>query len=61
LHFRVIALIKWAFDIRSDRLMEKPKGWDSIPYDIVAVSPQETLVPGRLNKMMQSLLVQGSR
>jgi uncharacterized protein (TIGR03435 family) len=51
-------LILWAYDIRSDRLLGKPKGLDSVRYDIVAVAPQETLVPGRLNRMMQSLLAE---
>ena len=51
-------LILWAYNVRSDRLLGKPKGLDSVRYDIVAVAPQETLVPGRLNRMMQSLLAE---
>jgi uncharacterized protein (TIGR03435 family) len=49
-------LILWAWDIRSERLLGKPKGVDSVRYDIVAIAPEEALLPGRLNLMMQSLL-----
>jgi uncharacterized protein (TIGR03435 family) len=51
-------LILWAYNIRSERLLKKPRGLDSVRYDIAAVAPQETLVPGRLNRMMQSLLAE---
>jgi uncharacterized protein (TIGR03435 family) len=51
-------LIQWAYNIRSDRLLGKPKGLDSVRYDIVAAAPGETLVPGMLNRMMQSLLAE---
>jgi uncharacterized protein (TIGR03435 family) len=49
-------LILWAFNVRSDRLLGMPKGLDTVRYDISAVAPQETLPPGLLNRMMQSLL-----
>jgi uncharacterized protein (TIGR03435 family) len=49
-------LILWAYDIRSERLLGKPKGLDSARYDIVAVAPAGPAVPGRLNLMMRSLL-----
>jgi uncharacterized protein (TIGR03435 family) len=48
----------WAYDIRSERLLGKPKGLDAVRYDIVAVAPQETPVLGRLNRMMRSLLAE---
>jgi uncharacterized protein (TIGR03435 family) len=51
-------LILWAYDVRSERLLGKPRGLDSVRYDILAVAPAETLVPGRLNRMMQSLLAE---
>lgn len=51
-------LIQWAYNIRSDRLLGKPKGLDSVRYDIVAAAAEETLAPGMLNRMMQSLLAE---
>jgi len=48
-------LITWAYDIRSDRLFGKPQWLDSVRYDIVAKAGQ-SLGPGRLQRMMQSLL-----
>src|SRR5580698_8269747 len=51
-------LILWAFNIRSDRLIGRPKGLDAARYDIAAAAPQITLVPGQLNRMMQSLLAE---
>ncbi|MGD1070677.1 MAG: TIGR03435 family protein [Bryobacteraceae bacterium] len=51
-------LILWAYDIRGERLLGKPKGLDSVRYDIVAVGPEETLVPGQLNRMTRSLLAE---
>ena len=48
-------LITWAYDIRDDRLFGKPKWLDSDRYDIVAKAGQ-SLGPGRLQQMMQSLL-----
>lgn len=55
-NYSVESLILWAYDIRSDRLLGKPKGLDSTHYDIVAVAPPGPAVPGRLNLMMRSLL-----
>jgi uncharacterized protein (TIGR03435 family) len=49
-------LILWAYDIRSERLLGRPKGLDSVRYDIVAITPDVAPVPGRLNLMMRSLL-----
>jgi uncharacterized protein (TIGR03435 family) len=49
-------LILWAYDIRSERLLGKPRGLDSVRYDIVAITPDGPPVPGRLNLMMRSLL-----
>jgi uncharacterized protein (TIGR03435 family) len=49
-------LILWAYNIRSDRLLGKPKGLESARYDIVAVAPEETVAAGQLNRMMQALL-----
>src|ERR1700679_4072944 len=49
-------LILWAYDIRSDRLIGRPKGLDSAGFDIAAPAPQITVIPGQLNRMMQSLL-----
>jgi uncharacterized protein (TIGR03435 family) len=49
-------LILWAYDIRSERLLGKPKGLDSARYDIAAVAPSGPPVVGRLNLMMQALL-----
>jgi uncharacterized protein (TIGR03435 family) len=51
-------LILWAWNIRSDRLLGKLKGLDSVRYDIAAVAPRGVLVPGQLNRMMQSLLAE---
>ena len=48
-------LITWAYDIRDDRLFGKPKWLDSVRYDIAAKAG-ESLGPGRLQRMMQSLL-----
>jgi uncharacterized protein (TIGR03435 family) len=49
-------LILWAYDIRSERLLGKPRGLDSARFDIVAIIPDEAPAPGRLNLMMRSLL-----
>jgi len=57
-NYSVEMLIEWAYNIRRDRLLGKPKGLDTVRYDIVAAAPQETLVPGMLNRMMQSLLAE---
>jgi uncharacterized protein (TIGR03435 family) len=48
-------LITWAYDIRGDRLFGKPKWLDSVHYDIAAKAG-ESLSPGLLQRMMQSLL-----
>jgi uncharacterized protein (TIGR03435 family) len=48
-------LIEWAFDIRNDRLFGKPRWLDSVRFDIAAKAGQ-SLAPGRLQQMMQSLL-----
>jgi len=48
-------LITWAYDIRNDRLLGKPKWLDSARYDIAAKAG-ESLAPGLLQRMMQSLL-----
>jgi uncharacterized protein (TIGR03435 family) len=49
-------LILWAYSSRDERLIGRPKGIDSARYDIAATAPQVTLIPGQLNRMMQSLL-----
>ena len=49
-------LITWAFDVRNDRLFGKPKWLDTVRYDIAAQAPRGNPVPGRLQRMMQSLL-----
>lgn len=59
--YSVEMLILWAYDIRSERLLGKPKGLDSARYDIVAAAPSGTLVAGQLNRMMQSLLAERFR
>lgn len=51
-------LIEWAYDIRSDRLLGKPKGLDSVRYDIEAATPQQPLPPHGLYLMMRTLLAQ---
>ena len=51
-------LIEWAYNVRGDRLPGKPKGLNTVRYDVVAVAPEETRVPGTLNRMMQSLLAE---
>jgi uncharacterized protein (TIGR03435 family) len=48
-------LITWAYDIRNDRLFGKPKWLDSVHYDIAAKAG-ESLAPGLLQRIMQSLL-----
>lgn len=60
-NYSVEMLILWAYDIRSERLLGKPKGLDSTRYDIVAAAPSGTLVAGQLNRMMQSLLAERFR
>jgi uncharacterized protein (TIGR03435 family) len=60
-NYSVEMLILWAYDIRSERLLGKPKGLDSARYDIVAVAPPGAPVAGRLNLMMQSLLAERFR
>jgi uncharacterized protein (TIGR03435 family) len=57
-NYSVEMLIEWAYNIRSDRLLGRPKGLDSLRYDIVAAAPKQPLVPGMLNHMMQSLLAE---
>ncbi len=56
LNYSLEMLIEWAYDIRSERLLGKPRGLDSVRYDIVAIAPGVAPVPGRLNLMMRSLL-----
>jgi uncharacterized protein (TIGR03435 family) len=51
-------LILWAYSIKSDRLIAGQKGLDSTRYDIAAAAPRVTLIPGQLNRMMQSLLAE---
>ena len=48
-------LIRWAYAIDENQLIGLPKGLDT-NFDIVAKIPDEKLVPGRLQLMMQSLL-----
>jgi uncharacterized protein (TIGR03435 family) len=60
-NYSVEMLILWAYDIRSERLLGKTKGLDSARYDVVAVAPPGAPVPGRLNRMMQSLLAERFR
>jgi uncharacterized protein (TIGR03435 family) len=57
-NYSLAMLILWAFDIRAERLLGKPRGLDSVRYDIVAVAPEGSLVHGQLNRMMQSLLAE---
>jgi uncharacterized protein (TIGR03435 family) len=46
-NYSVEMLILWAYDVRSERLLGKPKGLDSARYDIVAVAPARGLLrPG---------------
>ena len=52
-------LILWAYDIRKDRLFGKPKWLDSVAYDIVAKTSEDTPLAGivpQMRLMMQSLL-----
>jgi uncharacterized protein (TIGR03435 family) len=60
-NYSVEMLILWGYDIRSERLLGKPKGLDSARYDIVAVAPAGPAVAGRLNLMMQALLAERFR
>src|SRR4051794_19725420 len=50
-NYSLTMLIEWAYSIRSDRLLGKPRGLDSAWYDIVAAAPEASLAPGMLNRM----------
>ena len=54
-------LIRWAYDLDEDRLIGVPRGLDSAKFDIVAKVPDENLVLGQLELMMQSLLAERFR
>jgi uncharacterized protein (TIGR03435 family) len=47
-NYSLAMLIEWAYNIRSDRLLARPKGLDSVRYDVDAVTPQQPLPPGQL-------------
>jgi uncharacterized protein (TIGR03435 family) len=55
-------LITWAYDVEDDRLYGKPKGLDSVRYDILANAPEhdppsaQRTRPSPLQQMMQALL-----
>src|SRR5262249_45485156 len=53
--------IRWAWDVRDDRLVDRSKGLESASYDVVAQAPEvperpQPGRPGQLQLMMQSLL-----
>jgi uncharacterized protein (TIGR03435 family) len=48
-------LIKWAYDVRDDRLLGQSKWLDSAQYDILAEAPEQPRF-GELQRMMLSLL-----
>jgi uncharacterized protein (TIGR03435 family) len=53
-------LIRWAYDVDENQLVEIPKGLDSATFDILAKVPaDEKSIPGQtLRLMMQSLLAE---
>lgn len=51
-------LISWAFSVDDGRLVDAPKGLDSIRFDVVAKAYEEEPAPGQMQLMMQSLLAE---
>ena len=62
----LLFLITWAYDVRSDRILDQPKWLDSVHYDILASSPEDQgptkpRLPGQpseLQQMTQALLAE---
>lgn len=49
-------LIKWAFDLDDERVLNIPGGANQARFDIVAQAPEENPARGRMQLMMQTLL-----
>ena len=51
-------LIQWAYRLDEGRLLNVPKGLDSLRFDVVAKAPEEEPVAGRMQLMMRTLLAE---
>ena len=51
-------LIQWAYQLDEGRLINVPKGLDSLRFDVVAQAPEPEPVAGRMQLMMRALLAE---
>jgi uncharacterized protein (TIGR03435 family) len=51
-------LIQWAYELDEGRLLNVPKGLDSLRFDVVAQAPEGPPASGRLQQMMRAILAE---
>jgi uncharacterized protein (TIGR03435 family) len=51
-------LIQWAYQLGEGRLVNVPRGLDSLRFDIVAKAPEPEPIAGRMQVMMRALLAE---